>query len=133
MAAKKKTAKIPKKTGSIEDELRRIEAEEKAIFVEEKRIEEKEDLLRSFEELGLMRWKSYYILTAGAILLLALTFVTSLWVMNDQLSNMQTSMDTIEAKIDALDVGGVIGNVPAEYFMIAETEGPTEVLTPPGS
>ena len=80
---------------SIEEELKKIEAEERVIESEERKIEEKEDLLRVFEELGLMRWKSYYILTAGAILLLSLTFVTALWVMQGQLGDIQTSIDDL--------------------------------------
>jgi len=88
---------------SIEEELRKIEHEERVIESQEKRIEEKEDLLRMFEELGLMRWKSYYILTAGAILLLSLTFVTSLWVMHDQLADIQGSVNEINAFVKLLD------------------------------
>jgi len=85
---------------TIEDELKAIEKETKGIEKEEMRIEEKEDLIRIFEELGLMRWKSYYILTAGAILLLALTFVTALWVMQDELIGIQTAIDQIDYKLD---------------------------------
>jgi hypothetical protein len=70
---------------------------------EEKRIEQKEDLVRMFEELGLMRWKSYYILTAGAILLLSITFVTALWVMHDQLADIQGGVDEISAFVELLD------------------------------
>ena len=100
---------------NLADELRKIEAEERTIMSEERTIEDNESVLRGFEELGLMRWKSYYILTAGAILLLALTFVTSLWVMHDQLVELKastnslagqmdvlgTKMDSVETKIDA--------------------------------
>jgi len=85
----------------IEKELKKIEHEEETIEREEKEIEQREDLLRVFEELGLMRWKSYYILTAGAILLLSLTFVTALWVMHDQLLNLQTSIDVLGSKISS--------------------------------
>lgn len=83
----------------IEKELKRIEQEERAIYAEEKKIERGEDLLRAFEELGLMRWKSYYILTTGAILLLALTFVTSLWVMHDQIVELQTQVNGLSVGI----------------------------------
>jgi hypothetical protein len=96
---------MAKKESGMLRELKRIEAEEKAIEKEEKkiedeegRIEQKEDLLRVFEELGLMRWKSYYILTAGAILLLSLTFVASLWVMHDQISVIDSKLDTLPAQ-----------------------------------
>lgn len=87
---------------NIEKELKKIEREEQAIEREEQEIERREDLLRVFEELGLMRWKSYYILTAGAILLLSLTFVTALWVMHDQMLTLQGSVDSIDAKISQL-------------------------------
>ncbi len=88
-----------KKKPSIEDELKRIEDEEKLIESEEQRIEKKEDVIEAFEELGLMRWKSYYILTAGAILLLALTFVTALWVMHGQIGDLQTSVDMLSLEM----------------------------------
>lgn len=90
---------MARKKMNIEEELRKIEAEECRIAQEEKVIEEKQDLIRIFEELGLMRWKSYYVLTAGAILLLALTFVTSLWVMYDQLVTLQSSVDGLTAEV----------------------------------
>jgi hypothetical protein len=96
-----------KKKISIEEELKNIEAEERLIEKEERSIEEKEDLIRVFEELGLMRWKSYYILTAGAILLLALTFVTSLWVMHDQLVTLQDSVDQLATEVSMVE--GKIG------------------------
>jgi len=89
----------------IGKELKRIEREERAIENEENQIEQKEDLLRVFEELGLMRWKSYYILTAGAILLLSITFVTSLWVMHDQMVTLQASVDALSIKLDAASIG----------------------------
>jgi hypothetical protein len=85
-----------KRTSGIEDEIKRIEEEEEVI-------ESKEDVLRTLEELGLMRWKSYYILTAGAILLLALTFVTALWMMNEQLMGIQDSVGVIEGKVTVLE------------------------------
>ena len=94
---------MAQKKMNIEDELRKIEQEERAIQVEEKRIEDKEDLLRMFEELGLMRWKSYYVLTAGAILLLSLTFVTALWTMHDQIVTLQDSIDDVAVQIDVLE------------------------------
>jgi hypothetical protein len=93
---------MAKKASGLIKELKRIEAEEeviekaeKRIEEEEERIEQKEDLLRVFEELGLMRWKSYYILTAGAILLLSLTFVAALWVMHDQVAAIDTKISSI--------------------------------------
>lgn len=94
-------AGLGKELRKIEAEERKIEREEKAIECEEKAIEEKEDLLRVFEELGLMRWKSYYILTAGAILLLALTFVSALWIMNDQLATIEQDLTSLSASIRA--------------------------------
>lgn len=95
---------MARKRMNLADELRKIESEERTIISEERRIEDNESVLRGFEELGLMRWKSYYILTAGAILLLALTFVTSLWVMHDQLVEIKASTNTLSGQID------VIGN-----------------------
>ena len=100
--------KMARKGSNIERELRKIEAEERSIAKEEKRIEseeerieQKEDLLRVFEELGLMRWKSYYVLTAGAILLLSLTFVTALWVVHDQVADVQIQIANLESKLTA--------------------------------
>ncbi len=102
---------MAKKGSSIERELRKIEAEEQIIAKEEKRIESEEghiehteDLLRVFEELGLMRWKSYYVLTAGAILLLSLTFVTALWVVHDQVASVQVQLSSLESKLVAPQV-----------------------------
>jgi len=89
-----------KKTSLI-NELKKIEREEGRIEAEESRIDQKEDLIRAFEELGLMRWKSYYVLTAGAILLLALTLVTSLWLMNSQLEALQVAVSKLDAKMSA--------------------------------
>jgi hypothetical protein len=108
MASKKATKestleKIEQEERRIEDTLKKIEKEECAIEAEERRIEGKEDLLRMFEELGLMRWKSYYVLTAGAILLLSLTFVTALWVMHDQVVEVQTSLSTVSAQLDSIE------------------------------
>ncbi len=98
MARKKKRMDIGK-------ELEKIEAEERVIEAEERQIERKEDVIRAFEELGLMRWKSYYILTAGAILLLALTFVTALWVMHGQLQDLQGSVDSLALEVQNLETG----------------------------
>ncbi len=100
-----------KKKPDIEEELKRIEREERLIESEERRIEQKEDIVRAFEELGLMRWKSYYILTAGAILLLALTFVTALWVMHDQLYDLQVSVDALATEMAAVE--NKIASLPA--------------------
>ena len=51
----------------------------------------------------MMRWKSYYVLTAGAILLLSLTFVTALWVMHDQLVEVQVSLGVVSAQLDSIE------------------------------
>ncbi len=96
-----RNSNITKELKRIECEERLIERGEKKISSEEARIEQKEDLLRVFEELGFMRWKSYYILTAGAILLLSLTFVTAIWVVHDQIADVQSSINALNAKIDA--------------------------------
>jgi len=93
--ATKKTSGLARELRKIEAEEERIEKEEKHIESEEERIEQTEDLLHVFEELGLMRWKSYYILTAGAILLLSLTFVAALWVMHDQIADVDSKLDNI--------------------------------------
>lgn len=97
---------------NIAEELSKIEEEERIIEAGQREIERKEDLIRVFEELGLMRWKSYYILTAGAILLLALTFVTSLWVMHDQLLEIQTDVNAVAAKVSIVEdkLDAVLGN-----------------------
>lgn len=87
------------KESSLMKELKKIEEEERVIETEEKIIEQRQAVLRTLEELGLMRWRSYYVLTAGAILLLALTFVTSLWVMNDQLMQVQDSINTVKLEV----------------------------------
>ncbi len=112
----------------LADELRKIEAEERMILSEEKRIEDNESVLRGFEELGLMRWKSYYILTAGAILLLALTFVTSLWVMHDQLVDLEASTNTLSsqmnvlgAKMDAVEAKIDAATAPREWCPVGQT------------
>ena len=108
-ATKKRKSPVKKRrsvrASSIMRELKRIEEEEKVIETEEKIIEQRQDVLRTLEELGLMRWKSYYVLTAGAILLLALTFVTSLWVMNDQLLQIQDSVDATQEEISEIQAG----------------------------
>ncbi len=86
---------------SIEEELKKIEQDERAIMAEERTIEQKEDLIRTFEELGLMRWKSYYVLTAGAILILALSFTLAFWTMNMHLEDMSTNLDSLDAQISS--------------------------------
>jgi len=120
-------------THSIIRELKKIEAEERAIKAEEKVIEQRQSVLRTLEELGLMRWKSYYVLTAGAILLLALTFVASLWVMNDQMVTAQETIEDVrgavyevEIKIDALraqidDLEAAIRTIDLGYYTITDT------------
>lgn len=92
-----------RKKMSVEEELKKIEDAERRIAAEEKTIEEKEDLIRVFEELGLMRWRSYYILTAGAILLLALTFVTALWTMHSQLVDLSAEINQISAELTIIE------------------------------
>jgi len=101
-----------KKRLDIGEELKKIEREERAIEAEEENIEQKEDIVRTFEELGLMRWKSYYVLTAGAILLLALTFVTALWVMHGQLYDLQASVDSLGVEMAVVE--SKIGSAPAK-------------------
>jgi|GEM_PF-3202089 len=125
-------------THSIIKELKKIEAEERAIRGEEKLIEQRQSVLRSLEELGLMRWKSYYVLTAGAILLLALTFVASLWVMNDQVEDIQDTTGEIrsdiailESKIDLLldevtDLEERIDELSTP-FVVSGAETPSEI------
>jgi len=84
---------------NIAEELKKIERDERAIMAEERTIEQKEDLIKTFEELGLMRWKSYYVLTAGAILILALSFTLAFWTMNVHLDDMSKNLDSLDAQL----------------------------------
>ena len=112
-----------KKRLDIGEELKKIEREERAIESEERQIEQKEDIIRAFEELGLMRWKSYYVLTAGAILLLALTFVTALWLMHGQLEDLQTSVDGLAVEMAVVEskIGSVVAAPARDWCPESQT------------
>ena len=82
-----------------------------------------------FEELGLMRWKSYYVLTAGAILLLSLTFVTALWVMHDQVVEVQSTLGVVSAQLDSIEAK--LSSAQSEWCPVGQVI--TLAEGPPGS
>ena len=127
MAKRKKNKK-----SSIEKQLKTIEDEEKVIEAEEQVIEDRQAVLRTLEELGLMRWKSYYILTAGAILLLALTFVTALWVMNEQVTESNIMLTDIKQELTGTSVKmGVMAESVASGVGMAENKTYAVLVAPP--